>query len=139
MDSRQGHGPYQIEIAIDARFPTPPPSRNQDTMARRFFVGGNFKMNPTSVEQKKNIIDILNQADLDLSTGACSRPPTNHLATNRDRGRHCTPCSVPHPPQGPCTQGDPTFRAKLLLQDVGRFHGRDQVKTTLFMIFSRIY
>ncbi|KAF8552792.1 hypothetical protein OG21DRAFT_1511039 [Imleria badia] len=34
-------------------------------MACQFFVGGNFKMNPGSVQQKKNIIDILNQADLD--------------------------------------------------------------------------
>ena len=40
-------------------------------MTRQFFVGGNFKMNPGSVEQKKNIIYILNKADLDASTGTC--------------------------------------------------------------------
>ncbi|KAF8444037.1 Triosephosphate isomerase [Boletus edulis BED1] len=48
-------------------------------MARQFFVGGNFKMNPGSVEQKKNIIDILNQADLDPSTEVVIAPPALYL------------------------------------------------------------
>lgn len=43
-------------------------------MPRQFFVGGNFKMNPGSVEQKKQIINVLNQVDLDPETGA--RPTT---------------------------------------------------------------
>ncbi|KAF8552777.1 triose phosphate isomerase [Imleria badia] len=48
-------------------------------MARQFFVGGNFKMNPGSVQQKKNIIDILNQADLDPSTEVVIAPPALYL------------------------------------------------------------
>jgi triosephosphate isomerase len=38
-------------------------------MPRQFFVGGNFKMNPTSREQKENIVKILNDADVDPNTG----------------------------------------------------------------------
>jgi len=48
-------------------------------MARQFFVGGNFKMNPGSVEQKKGIIDILNKADLDASTEVVIAPPALYL------------------------------------------------------------
>ncbi|KAI9573032.1 Triosephosphate isomerase [Boletus coccyginus] len=48
-------------------------------MARQFFVGGNFKMNPGSVEQKKNIVAILNNADLDPSTEVVIAPPTLYL------------------------------------------------------------
>ncbi|KAH0828734.1 Triosephosphate isomerase [Lanmaoa asiatica] len=48
-------------------------------MSRQFFVGGNFKMNPGSVEQKKNIINILNQADLDSSTEVVIAPPALYL------------------------------------------------------------
>lgn len=38
-------------------------------MARKFFVGGNFKMNPASVAAKKEIVKILNEAELDSSVG----------------------------------------------------------------------
>ena len=38
-------------------------------MARKFFVGGNFKMNPTSREQKKTLVKVLNEADLDPNVG----------------------------------------------------------------------
>jgi triosephosphate isomerase len=38
-------------------------------MARKFFVGGNFKMNPASREQKKAIVKILNEAELDEAVG----------------------------------------------------------------------
>ncbi|KAF8550348.1 hypothetical protein OG21DRAFT_1487841 [Imleria badia] len=48
-------------------------------MARQFFVGGNFKMNPGSVQQTKNIIDILNQAALDPSTEVIITPPALYL------------------------------------------------------------
>jgi triosephosphate isomerase (TIM) len=41
-------------------------------MSRKFFVGGNFKMNPTTREQKKNIVEILNKADVDPNTGDCA-------------------------------------------------------------------
>lgn len=92
-------------------------------MSRQFFVGGNFKMNPGSVEQKKGIINILNRADLDPSTGTCPSA-WNHLAELKcDRGRHCTSCTVPHPPPGPRSQGNPACCSELLLQVDGRFHG----------------
>ena len=41
-------------------------------MTRRFFVGGNFKMNPCSQEEKLALIKVLNEADLDPSTGTQS-------------------------------------------------------------------
>jgi triosephosphate isomerase len=39
-------------------------------MARTFFVGGNFKMNPTTRDQKRALVKTLNDADLDPNTGA---------------------------------------------------------------------
>ena len=39
-------------------------------MARKFFVGGNFKMNPATKKQKIELIETLNKADLDQNTGA---------------------------------------------------------------------
>lgn len=38
-------------------------------MARQFFVGGNFKMNPASKEQKVALVKVLNEATIDPSTG----------------------------------------------------------------------
>jgi hypothetical protein len=38
---------------------------------RRFFVGGNFKLNPISLDAKSTLIGGLNEADLDLETGGC--------------------------------------------------------------------
>jgi triosephosphate isomerase len=38
-------------------------------MSRRFFVGGNFKMNPATRDEKKNIVEVLNEADVDPNTG----------------------------------------------------------------------
>ena len=38
-------------------------------MARQFFVGGNFKMNPISREQKKALVKTLNGADVDQNVG----------------------------------------------------------------------
>ena len=38
-------------------------------MARQFFVGGNFKMNPASQEAKKKLINALNEASLDPNVG----------------------------------------------------------------------
>lgn len=40
-----------------------------DKMARKFFVGGNFKMNPTSREAKISLINALNEASLDPNVG----------------------------------------------------------------------
>ncbi|KAG8221473.1 Triosephosphate isomerase [Butyriboletus roseoflavus] len=52
-------------------------------MPRQFFVGGNFKMNPGSVEQKKHIVDLLNQVDLDPETGT---HPTTKKRFRRTQG-----------------------------------------------------
>lgn len=111
-------------------------------MPRQFFVGGNFKMNPGSVEQKKNIIDILNKADLDPSTGTC---PTTYDPSRRTqgpsaiRGRHRTPCTLPYSPQDPRPQGDSARCSELLLQVIRRLHGRNQVKRISFMVYSSIH
>lgn len=43
-------------------------------------------MNPGTVEQKKSIIDILNKADLDLSTGTYLEP-INRLADLKGQAR----------------------------------------------------
>ena len=40
-------------------------------MARTFFVGGNFKLNPISREEKRKLVKILNDADVDQSVGTC--------------------------------------------------------------------
>lgn len=41
-------------------------------MARQFFVGGNFKMNPGTVADKRILTDLLNKAGLDPSVGKYS-------------------------------------------------------------------
>ena len=38
-------------------------------MARQFFVGGNFKLNPTSIEAKKGLLKVLNEATIDPAVG----------------------------------------------------------------------
>lgn len=38
-------------------------------MARQFFVGGNFKMNPVSREAKRALVKVINEAQLDSATG----------------------------------------------------------------------
>lgn len=38
-------------------------------MARQFFVGGNFKLNPITLDAKSSLIEGLNKADLDPTTG----------------------------------------------------------------------
>ncbi|KAF7977370.1 hypothetical protein HWV62_3969 [Athelia sp. TMB] len=48
-------------------------------MPRQFFVGGNFKMNPCSIDDKKALIKILNEADLDPSTEVVIAPPSLYL------------------------------------------------------------
>lgn len=40
-------------------------------MARQFFVGGNFKMNPVKRADKVKLVEILNKADLDPKVGMC--------------------------------------------------------------------
>ena len=41
-------------------------------MARKFFVGGNFKMNPTTESGLESLVNHLNHADLDPNTGLSS-------------------------------------------------------------------
>ncbi|KAF8235207.1 triose phosphate isomerase [Tricholoma matsutake] len=53
-------------------------------MARQFFVGGNFKMNPSTREQKKAIIEILNITQLDPSTEVVIAPPSIYLIPLKD-------------------------------------------------------
>jgi len=48
-------------------------------MARQFFVGGNFKLNPTSVSASDTLLDVLNNADLDPETEVVIAPPSIYL------------------------------------------------------------
>ncbi|KAJ7182830.1 Triosephosphate isomerase [Mycena crocata] len=48
-------------------------------MTRQFFVGGNFKMNPNSVAEKKALTQLLNQADIDSSVEVVVAPPSLYL------------------------------------------------------------
>ncbi|KAK7049850.1 triosephosphate isomerase [Paramarasmius palmivorus] len=48
-------------------------------MTRQFFVGGNFKMNPTTREAKKALIKVLNEADLDPNAEVVISPPHLYL------------------------------------------------------------
>ncbi|EJT74244.1 triosephosphate isomerase [Gaeumannomyces tritici R3-111a-1] len=51
-------------------------------MARRFFVGGNFKMNGTS-ESIKKIVENLNSANLDVNAEVVISPPAVYLTLAR--------------------------------------------------------
>ncbi|KAJ7591629.1 Triosephosphate isomerase [Mycena floridula] len=48
-------------------------------MARQFFVGGNFKMNPATRDQKYALVDVLNKATLDPATEVVIAPPALYL------------------------------------------------------------
>ncbi|KAG9220025.1 hypothetical protein CCMSSC00406_0007885 [Pleurotus cornucopiae] len=48
-------------------------------MPRQFFVGGNFKLNPTSRAQMQALVKVLNDADLDLNTEIVISPPSIYL------------------------------------------------------------
>ncbi|KZS90145.1 triose phosphate isomerase [Sistotremastrum niveocremeum HHB9708] len=48
-------------------------------MARKFFVGGNFKMNPTTVESKRALLKALNEATLDPEVEVVIAPPSLYL------------------------------------------------------------
>jgi hypothetical protein len=45
------------------------PNRQHHPMSRKFFVGGNFKLNPITQDAKSSLIGGLNKADLDPETG----------------------------------------------------------------------
>ncbi|KAH9925782.1 Triosephosphate isomerase [Fomitopsis serialis] len=53
-------------------------------MPRQFFVGGNFKMNPGTQEQKKTIVKVLNDATLDPAVEVVIAPPAIWLITLRE-------------------------------------------------------
>ncbi|KAI8986870.1 triose phosphate isomerase [Trametes punicea] len=53
-------------------------------MARKFFVGGNFKMNPTSQDQKRTIVKVLNEADIDPNVEVVIAPPSIYLLPLKD-------------------------------------------------------
>ncbi|KAK2465850.1 hypothetical protein APHAL10511_001491 [Amanita phalloides] len=57
-------------------------------MARKFFVGGNFKMNPTSQSGLHSLIQNLNQADLDPNTEVVIAPPALYLSSTADKVRN---------------------------------------------------
>jgi len=48
-------------------------------MARKFFVGGNFKMNPSTKEAKVALIKLLNEANLSSETEIVIAPPALYL------------------------------------------------------------
>ncbi|KAF8334462.1 triose phosphate isomerase [Amanita rubescens] len=51
--------------------------------ARKFFVGGNFKMNPTTQSGLESLLKNLNQADLDSNTEVVIAPPTIYLSATK--------------------------------------------------------
>ncbi|KAH9919475.1 triose phosphate isomerase [Epithele typhae] len=53
-------------------------------MARQFFVGGNFKMNPVTRDQKKALIKILNDATVDQNVEVVISPPALYLIPVKD-------------------------------------------------------
>lgn len=49
-------------------------------MARQFFVGGNFKLNPVTKEAKVALVKVLNAADIDPTAGKETFDPLSLLA-----------------------------------------------------------
>ncbi|KAF6760516.1 triosephosphate isomerase [Ephemerocybe angulata] len=46
---------------------------------RQFFVGGNWKLNPTSLSKAKELVEVLNKAELDPKTEVVISPPALYL------------------------------------------------------------
>lgn len=103
-------------------------------MTRQFFVGGNFKLNPVTLESKKSLISGLNKAELDPSTGAYNASPFLISDTKIVRGRYRTALNLPDPGQGSRSQGYQSGSAKLLLQRIWSIHWRDQVCYDIFVL-----
>jgi hypothetical protein len=100
-------------------------------MSRQFFVGGNFKMNPNTREQKAAITQILNNAQLDPSTGNIplrqfQRYRGLTLLWEHRSGNRAT-LNLSHSSEGDTPKGYPSCCAKLLFQELGCLHWRDQV------------
>ncbi len=66
-----------------------------EIMTRQFFVGGNFKLNPTTLQAGNALVSGLNSATLDPTTGE-SRSPV--LFADFDHGYRGQRSSSPHPP-----------------------------------------
>ena len=96
-------------------------------MTRQFFVGGNFKLNPITLESKKSLISGLNKAELDPSTGAYTHRLSSISDNKIIRGRYRTTLDLPDPGQGSRPQRHQSGCAKLLLQRIWSVHWRDQV------------
>ncbi len=57
-------------------------------MGRQFFVGGNFKMNPATRDQKRVLIDVLKKAEIDSKTGLTSSPADdNHIVMAKESNK----------------------------------------------------
>ncbi|KAF8723898.1 hypothetical protein AX14_009035 [Amanita brunnescens Koide BX004] len=56
-------------------------------MARKFFVGGNFKMNPTTESGLESLVNHLNHADLDPNTEVVIAPPPIYLSFSKKLAR----------------------------------------------------
>ncbi|KAG6845683.1 hypothetical protein H0H87_004944 [Tephrocybe sp. NHM501043] len=54
-------------------------------MARQFFVGGNFKMNPNTREQSLALAEVLNNAQLDPATEVVIAPPSLYLLSLKEK------------------------------------------------------
>lgn len=99
-------------------------------MPRQFFVGGNFKLNPVTQEQKRSLVKTLNEATIDPAVGKQSigRIRLNLKLNPVRRGRDRPSVDLFDLPEGHPQEGDQGGRAELLLQALGSLHRRDQVR-----------
>jgi len=102
-------------------------------MARQFFVGGNFKMNPVTKEQAKALANGLNDAVLDPSTGNTLYPLSVAICINRwpQRGRHRSSFPLPSPFEGHPEPRNQAFCPERVSQNIRRVHWGDQVRPSL--------
>ena len=89
-------------------------------MSRTFFVGGNFKLNPTTIDANSSLIGGLNKADFDPETGeglfdASSNRYLFFLIKELYRGGDRTSRHLPHLSQRKHTQGSSSRSSELLL------------------------
>ncbi|OBZ78324.1 Triosephosphate isomerase [Grifola frondosa] len=54
------------------------------SMPRQFFVGGNFKMNPVTQEQKRTLVKVLNEATIDPAVEVVIAPPALYIFPLKD-------------------------------------------------------
>lgn len=109
---------------------TPISTHYSKAMPRQFFVGGNFKMNPNTRNQKEALVEVLNKAQLDLATGTKHTFPSSHrsLILWCARGGHCSTLNLSDLFERDPEEGHPDRGSELLLQGIRRVHWRDQVR-----------